>query len=205
MEQVEIEVKFQLVDRSRLRQSILQLGGVTAGRHFEVNIRFDDRRGSLRRSGSLLRLRKTARRKTVTYKSIPAKFDSRFKVFQELETTVGDFETMKQILASLRFEPQQVYEKWRETITLGKSELCLDQMPFGDFLEIEGAPDDIRSTASRLELDWERRILLNYLEIFERLKGSLKLSFSDVTFDNFRSHKVDSAAVAAALDALLVG
>ena len=70
-------------------------------------------------------------------------------------------------------------------------ELCLDRMPFGTFLEIEGTRQGIRHAARQLELTWKDRILTNYLSIFEILRQKLELPFNDVTFSNFERHPVD--------------
>ncbi len=184
MEPIEIEVKFAVADIVSMRQQILDTGAVSRGRHFEINVRFDDAAGHLGRQQCLLRLRRDDKT-TLTFKSQPADRDRQFKIHRELEVQVSDFDTMEQILASLGLERRQVYEKWRETFRLGQTDLCLDQMPFGDFLEIEGSKAAIRQAASRLELDWSRRILKNYLEMFSILQTHLKLPFTDITFENF--------------------
>jgi adenylate cyclase class 2 len=63
----------------------------------------------------------------------------------------------------------------------------MDSMPFGNFLEIEGQENDIKRYVLRLGLQWNSRILLNYLEIFDLLRKDLNLGFRDVTFDNFKN------------------
>ena len=100
---------------------------------------------------------------------------------------------MHHILDALGFHQEQVYEKWRETMVLGRTHFCLDCMPFGNFLEIEGPKQDIQKFTARLGLTWDQRILLNYLQIFEFLKDKLHLEFSDVTFDNFSHVEVNLA------------
>ncbi len=42
------------------------------------------------------------------------------------------------------FMPALVYEKRRETWTLGKTEIVIDELPFGLFMEIEGDESGIR-------------------------------------------------------------
>jgi adenylate cyclase class 2 len=59
-------------------------------------------------------------------------------------------------------------------------------MPYGNFLEIEGAEKHIKQYARRLGLPWDGRILGNYLEIFDIIRKELDLKFTDVTFDNFK-------------------
>ena len=183
---LEIEVKFQVIDTERLRQRITDLGAKSLGRSFEHNIRFDSAARELRARAHLLRLRQDREAK-LTFKSLPAERNEQFKVFRELEVTVSDFEAMRKIIHALGFGREQIYEKWRETFILKDLEICMDRLPFGNFLEIEGAPEAIIRTAGLLGLDWKKRILTNYLGIFERLKQHYQLTFSDVTFANFKT------------------
>jgi len=192
MENLEIEVKFYLSDMDHIRDRIIELGAVSRGRVFETNIRFDDADNHLIEKKSLLRLRQD--KKTIlTFKSEPPFKDDQFKILRELEVEVSDFATMKHILESLGFREEQVYEKWRETFILNSTNLCLDTMPYGDFLEIEGQKDDIKKLASQIGLKWKKRILLNYLAIFDVIRQKSNLPFYDVTFSNFINIRFDLA------------
>jgi len=190
MEHIETEVKFFLTDPVRLREKIFSLGALSGGNIFETNIIFEDKDKNLIKNKSLLRLRNDSKT-TLTFKSPPPDKDSRFKMLRELEVEVSDFSTAVRILESLGFIKEQIYEKWRETLVLGNTHFCMDKMPYGDFLEIEGNKEKIIEYASLLGLDWKERILLNYLELFDILKKSLDLSFSDMTFENFRKVGTD--------------
>lgn len=190
MEALEIEVKFSVADYLSLRKKISDLGAVSSGRHFETNVRLDDASARLHRGNCLLRLRQDART-TLTCKSQPEDRDRQFKIHRELEVQVSDFDITEQILGILGFERRQVYEKWRETFSLDETHLCLDQMPFGDYLEIEGPKAAIRRMATRLGLPWSRRILKTYLEMFSILQSRLQLPFSDITFQNFETVQLD--------------
>ena len=192
MEHLEIEVKFYLSDMDAIRDRILELGAVSMGRIFETNLRFDDADNRLIEKKSLLRLRRDT--KTIlTFKSEPPFKNDQFKILKELEVEVSDFATMKDILESLGFREEQVYEKWRETFRLNTANLCLDTMPYGDFLEIEGQMEDIKKLASQIGLKWKKRILLNYLAIFDVIKQKSNLPFYDVTFSNFINISFDLA------------
>ena len=85
----------------------------------------------------------------------------------------------------------QSYEKWRETFVLDNTVICLDAMPYGDFIEIEGEKTKIKDAARRLGLKWENRILLNYLAMFDIIRRDVNLSFNDITFDHFAAASVD--------------
>jgi hypothetical protein len=69
-------------------------------------------------------------------------------------------------------------------------------MPFGDFLEIEGPGDRIRALAAEMDLDWSKRILINYYGIFDVIRAKLGLPFNDITFERFEGVTVDPAAFA---------
>jgi adenylate cyclase class 2 len=182
---LEIEVKFFVADEKMVRNKIITLGGVSKGRNFETNIRYEDKMHTLWSKRSLLRLRKDNQVR-LTVKQDPAQQSSDFKILQELEVTVNDFDTMDKILSALGFHKDQIYEKWRETIAFKDVILCLDTLPFGNFLEIEGPKDKIRTTACALGLNWNRRILSNYIEIFFFLKRQADFKFNDITFKNFK-------------------
>ncbi len=190
MEHIETEVKFFITDPAMLREKLISLGALSGGNIFETNIRFEDKDKNFIKNKSLLRLRKDSKT-TLTFKSPAPDADSRFKMLRELEVEVSDFSTAIRILESLGFIQEQIYEKWRETFILGKTYFCIDKMPYGDFLEIEGNKGEIIEYASLLGLDWEERILFNYLELFDILKKSLGISFSDVTFENFKNIEAD--------------
>jgi adenylate cyclase class 2 len=186
MEKLETEVKFYLSDIQSIRKCISDLGARSRGRFFERNLRFEDKQKSLKNKKLLLRLRRD-NTTTLTIKSPLAEGDKQFKKMKEMEVEVSHFDTMNHILQTLGFHCEQIYEKWRETLVLEKTHFCLDCMPFGNFLEIEGQEENIKNYVSRLGLPWSKRILLNYLEIFEILKSKKKLDFRDVTFDNFKN------------------
>ena len=107
------------------------------------------------------------------------------KIREELEIEVNDFDTAAAILQRLGFEPVQVYEKYRETFQLGPVEVVLDELPFGNFMELEGEEGEIVAAAARLGLDWEQRILANYLYLLSLVNTHYSLAITDLTFANF--------------------
>ena len=200
MQNLEIEVKFYLADLEGMRNKILELGAKSKGRLFETNIRYEDKNNSLVKKKLLLRLRQDEKT-TFTLKSRPPVKSKDYKIVTELEVEVSDFATMDQILQTLGFHPEQIYEKWRETFILDQTLFCLDRMPYGDFLEIEGQEKDIRYYASRLGLNWQKRIIFNYFAIFEIMRKNLNLDFKDFTFNNFETVDDDASAFLDRLEA----
>jgi adenylate cyclase class 2 len=183
---LEIEVKFLLADAGAFRQRLLAAGAdLHRERIYERNIRFDSPWNGLALQGKLLRLRQDTSAQ-LTYKGEPeSPVDSDARVREELEVTVSSFEVMSAILERVGFEEKEIYEKYRETFTLGEVEIVLDELPFGNFVELEGPETAIRQAASDLDLDWNRRILTNYLQLMAQLKSHFNLPFDDLTFENF--------------------
>jgi adenylate cyclase class 2 len=190
MKSLEIEVKFYLENVEPVREKLLAAGAKSSGRIFESNICFDDAQDSLKAKQSLLRLRKD-KKVTLTHKSKPVAGETEFKVLKELEVEVSNFDKMLSILETLGYHRTLVYEKYRETLSIGNTKLCIDSMPFGDFIEIEGGKADIRSLAQDLGVSWDRRITDNYRSMFEAIQEKLGLPFNDITFDNFSTVQLD--------------
>lgn len=187
---LEVEVKFFLSRPDQMSQCLIDLGASPQPGFFETNVCFDNSTGDIKSHDKLLRLRQdTASR--LTYKCKPPQTGSQCKVYKELEITVSDFDIMTKILTELGYHQAQVYEKWRQVFTWNDVDFCMDTLPYGSFLEIEGPEASIRNAARKLHLPWEQRILHNYLAMFDALHARYHLPFTDVTFSNFEQHPVE--------------
>lgn len=188
---LEVEVKFHVPDLAAFRERLISAGAKQLKeRVHERNIRFDNAWEGLRRKGQLLRLRQDDRAR-LTFKGIPPESGpTEVKVREELEVEVSDFDTLALLLERIGFEPLQVYEKYRETFMLEEVEIVLDEMPFGNFVELEGVEAQIKEIAGRLSLDWNRRILLNYLALMGMVKNHFDLPFDDLTYANFSGQDI---------------
>lgn len=187
---LECEVKFFIANPEHVRDRLRRAGALPTGSAFETNYRYDRNDDSLLTRQCLLRLRRD-RRNWLTYKTPDSSGGRQIKTHQELEIEVSDFDTTHQILEALGFQRAQMYEKRRETYEMGSVEICLDHLPYGHFIEIEGAADTLSSAAARLDLAWRRRILANYLQIFETIRDTLRLPFNDVSFAHFQTVRAD--------------
>lgn len=187
---LEIEVKFLVDSLADVRRRVLDAGARLAReRVFEHNLSLDTPDETLRRRECLLRLRQD-NDVILTFKGLSeADAGSEAKVREELEVTVSDLETAVAIFERLGYRPQQVYEKYRETFALDDVEIVLDEMPYGNFVELEGPEEAIKAAAARLHLPWEQRLVTNYLALMARIREYYDLPFNDLTFANFE--KVD--------------
>ena len=110
-----------------------------------------DRDGTLRGAGSALRMRRYGETATLTWKG-PREEDPVLKIRPELETAVADPEAMTGILAALGFKPAFTMVKRRALWGRGELEACLDEAPFGCFIELEGSREAIQQALIDLDL-----------------------------------------------------
>jgi adenylate cyclase class 2 len=188
--QQELEVKLYLSDLKSLPEQLVSLGGkLSEPRLHEVNLRFDLPNGELTRTAQVLRLRQDSAAR-MTYKG-PGEMMDGVHARREIEFTVSDFQSAQDLLESLGYQISLMYEKYRTTYTLDDLQITLDEMPYGNFTEIEGTDTAaIHHAAERLSLRWEARILESYTSLFDHLREALGLTFRDLSFANFADLKV---------------
>ena len=148
----EIEKKYRLGkgDRERVIAGLEESGAEFIGRDFEENTIFlGDVLGD---TGSIVRIRKTETRSLLTYKRrVMSEFDVKKQIEHEIE--VSDAEVTAKILAELGLRPRLFYEKHRDTWKLRSVEVVLDELPFGNYMEIEGTVTGIREAEILLDLE----------------------------------------------------
>jgi adenylate cyclase class 2 len=124
-----------------------------------------DRDGELRTVGSALRTRRYAGRQLLTWKG-PKVPDALLKIRPEFETTIEDGEALEAILRALGFEPVLRMEKRRALWEREELEACLDETPFGCYLELEGDAQAIRAAMESLGLAPDRTEPRSYPELY---------------------------------------
>lgn len=190
MDNQELEVKFYVQDLDGVQRRLMALGAhLVQPRTLETNLRFDTPQGELTRTLRALRLRQdTAAR--LTYKG-PAEVREGVRVRPEIEFVVSDFGAAREFLQALGYQVSLVYEKYRTTYDVGAVHVVLDELPYGDFIEIEGPdPASILAVSDRLELDWEARLPDSYTVLFSKVRARLGLQFRDLIFENFKGLNV---------------
>lgn len=193
MENKEREIKFYIQDLATLADRLQVCGAdLSRERMLERNIRLDTEDNSLKEDGRLLRIRKDDRVR-VTYKD-NAELDEGVITRTELEFIADDFFIAKKLFEALGYQVVVIYEKYRREYRLGDVKVMLDELPYGDFIEIE-APHTalIDGVGQMLGLDRSRGIETNYLGLLDIVKKNLNLPFRDLTFDNFDGLVVSAA------------
>ena len=175
----ETEVKLRVRDVAAAREAVRAIGARLARpRHFEDNVLFDDAGGSLRASGTVLRLRRTRHGAVLTFKG-PREIEGGVKSREERETTVGDAHELQAVLHGLGYRPQFRYQKHRETWTHRGQEIEVDETPIGAFLEIEGDREGIEAVAAQLGYTAQDYVSDSYVGLFFAQGGE-----GDMVFDS---------------------
>lgn len=172
---IEVEVKLALASVEEMRRRLSAAGAQPAGeRQFEDNRLYDDRDGSMRAAGRMLRLRIVGGRQLLTFKEAPTEAQSKsgYKQREELETGVSDSEVLHAVLLRLGYSVRWRYQKWRESWRWGGLHLELDETPIGNFLELEGDPAAIDQAAERLGFSRSDYIVASYRDLHEQLAGA---------------------------------
>jgi len=173
---IEQEAKFAVKSLREVRAKLEKLGSLHAKCRLERNLLFDTSSHDLEKRGELLRLRETDA-VLLTWKR-PAPHSgvaAGIKVMEEVETLVGDFDVMRRIILGLGFVEALWYEKFREVWKLDESVICLDILPFGEFVEIEGASQGIARAAACLGLDMAQADSRSYHDLHQRHLAGLGL------------------------------
>lgn len=179
----EVEIKLALPSAARGRWLLRQAGfRVTRRRVYEDNLVFDTSQGKLRSGSMLLRLRLAGSVATLTFKGPPAK--GRYKSRVESETPVSDPDACREILHRLGFRQVFRYEKYRtEYGGLDKyGVVALDETPIGVFLELEGPPAWIATTARLLGFELRSYISESYIALYLSYRRSLGLPLRAMAF-----------------------
>ena len=128
-----------------------------------------DRRGELRTKGALMRVRKFGKYAIATYKG-PMSMEGGIKKREEVQTGVESFELAIELLDALGFKPVFRYQKFREVWRVKDVEIVLDRTPIGEYFEIEGPIDVIRSVSADLGMNMDQAIRQSYADLYRQAR-----------------------------------
>ena len=189
----EIESKFLVNDLKRIEQRLQALGAVCkVVRSLEYNLRFDDANSRLKNSHQVLRLRKSDDIR-LTYKG-PGETRQGAIVRTELELAVDNFDMARSFLEALGYQAVVSYEKYRAMYALDGALVTLDELPYGNFVEIEVEKiETIALVAGKLGLRSEAAIPASYLGLFEHLRTTKGLAAGNLSFEEFKDLEITPA------------
>jgi adenylate cyclase class 2 len=176
---IEREIKYIVDDFAPYRVRLARINAAHVSSFFEDNIIFDNEEETLRKEGKLLRLRKSDT-VTITFKEPVDR--TRFKIVEEHEIDVSDFDAAEKIITSLGFHKVFRYQKNREIYTLKGAHILLDETPIGNYIEIEGEEDLIVQLSEQLGFSPNRGTSKNYMELYREYCEQNNLEPSDMVF-----------------------
>ncbi|MCK4550765.1 MAG: class IV adenylate cyclase [Candidatus Aenigmarchaeota archaeon] len=175
---IETEVKIKVDDFKKIQEKLKSLGAKKINSVFEKNIVFDNDKKELKKKDCFLRVRKD-KKATLCFKG--PRENTNTKKREEIEFEIPDAKKAELFLMRLGFDKKLRYEKNRETWTFKKTEIVLDELPFGKFIEIEGKEKDIPTAAKLLGYNETEYITKTYFELAEEAGIKKDILFGDDT------------------------
>ena len=140
---LEIEVKIRIDRPDRLLSRLESLGArCFRDRHLEDNFLYDYPDLMLAKQGCLLRLRRRPGEAVLTFKG-KARVEKGAKVRLEREVKIGDPVTLAAILEGVGLKQVYRYQKYRTEFDFRRLKIAVDELPIGNFIELEGDQERI--------------------------------------------------------------
>lgn len=168
--QTEIEAKFLDVSIDGIRTQLQQLGAelITPMRSMRRALIEESHHAA---ENSFIRIRDEGDKITLTFKRRLADDDvATITSTQELETTVGDFDTTLNIFSEAGWQYMTFQESRRETWMLGDVEIVIDEWPWiKPYIEIEADSEvKVEDAAAALGLSWDDAVFGSVDVIYAR-------------------------------------
>jgi adenylate cyclase class 2 len=179
---LEREVKLRFGSVEEARDAVTAAGAAPLRcRRMQEDALIDDEAETLRKRRCVLRVRVESGRSLLTFKG-PVQA-SPMKLREEIETIIGDGETMLRCFAQLGYDVWFRYQKYREEYALSDVIVAIDETPVGVFVEIEGDEHGILEATRALGRGPEDFVLDSYRSLFMEHRRAHGLPATDMLFD----------------------
>lgn len=187
----ETEVKFFVRNLKPIELCLRELKAqLIQPRVHEINYRFDFPNNELRKNKKVLRLRKDEKAR-LTFKGPSEEITGGLMSREEIEFVVEDFNKAKLFLESIGFTPVVFYEKFRTTYEFHEAHIMLDELPYGQFVEIESENiTAIQKVSNLLGLNWNAMVKAGYHALFDRVASQYNLESWNLSFDALSGLKI---------------
>lgn len=178
----EREVKLQFDSVDAARSAVLETGATPLRcRRLQEDALLDDHAEGLRQRRCVLRVRVESGKSLLTFKG-PVQA-SPMKLREEIETVVGDGETMLRCLEALGYKVWFRYQKYREEFALNDVVIAIDETPIGVYVEIEGGEQGILDVTEALGRRPADFVLDSYRALFMAYRRAHGQPDTDMLFD----------------------
>ena len=179
---LEREVKLQFGSVEEARDAVTSAGAAPLRcRRLQEDALLDDEAETLRKRRCVLRVRVESGRSLVTFKG-PVQV-SPMKLREEIETVIGDGETMLRCFEQLGYDVWFRYQKYREEYALSDVIVAIDETPVGVFVEVEGDEHGIIEATRALGRTPDDFVLDSYRSLFMEHRRAHGLPATDMLFD----------------------
>lgn len=179
---LEREVKLRFDSVEEARQAIQATGATPLRcRRLQEDALLDDRAETLRTRRCVLRVRMESGRSFLTFKG-PVQTGP-MKLREEIETVVGDGETLLKCFEALGYGVWFRYQKYREEYALNDVVVAIDETPIGVFVEVEGGEQGILDMAAALGRTPDDFVLDSYRSLFMAHRRAHGRPATDMLFD----------------------
>lgn len=179
---LEREVKLRFGSVEEARDAVTSAGAAPLRcRRLQEDALLDDNAETLRKRCCALRVRVESGRSLVTFKG-PVQV-SPMKLREEIETVIGDGETMLRCFEQLGYGVWFRYQKYREEYALSDVIVAIDETPVGVFVEIEGDEHGIIEATRALGRTPDDFVLDSYRSLFMEHRRAHGLPATDMLFD----------------------
>ena len=180
---LEREVKLRFDSVEAARAAVTTTGATPLRcRRLQEDALLDDARETLRGQRCVLRVRVESGKSLLTFKG-PVQA-SPMKLREEMETVVGDGETMLRCLGALGYGVWFRYQKYREEFGLHDVVIAIDETPIGVFVEIEGGEQGILDATRALGRTADDFVLESYRSLFVEHCRTSGQPDTDMVFDD---------------------
>ena len=175
----EVKLRFESADAARAAIARTEATPLRS-RRLQDDSMLDDLHETLRQRRCVLRVRIESGRSLLTFKG-PVQA-SVMKLREEIETVVGDGETLLKCFEHLGYRVWFRYQKYREEYALNDVVIAIDETPVGVFVEIEGGEQGIGETAEALGCGTTDYVLDSYRCLFMEHRRAHGLPDTDMLF-----------------------
>jgi len=113
------------------------------------------------------------------------KENAQFFEREEMEVKIKEeenIETLREILKSLGFSKEIIFEKKRKNVFKDDITISFDKLPFGFFVEFEGEPEIVDQYLNKFNLSNRPRIARAYLGLWEDYKKAHHIAEENCVF-----------------------
>lgn len=175
---IETELKFK-INNNQIKKISDNPDVIAEKEVHQKTVMFDNADKLMEHTDGRIRLRQQGNKISLSYKRpLPSAGNEKKEV--ELETEVGNFEVISNILRMMGYAPSTSYEKYTTFLKLKDQpeiHIEIQKYPFETFLEIEGSKEEIEKIAKQLGFDTKNALIKPVDTLFTEWRSAKGLSF----------------------------